>query len=224
MSDQKKWFKVWTSIIDDPDFEEMSLEDIGRWTLLGASTALNGSKGVLQVPGEGKHLCRLIRVSSFNDAKTVISRLPKVVLNCHDVRTVTFSNWLKYQVDDSSKRQEMSRSKKRREEKREEEKRRENKKKKTTPNGVAKEKAASQVKPSRPSPDDPDWVKSLKANPAYQGIDVDRMIGKMRAWCEVRGKEPTRARLLNWLNREDKPMRDEPKVDTKELINWAKKQ
>ena len=29
---------------------------------------------------------------------------------------------------------------------------------------------------------------------------------KMATWCEVRRKQPTRARFVNWLNREDPPM------------------
>lgn len=53
---------------------------------------------------------------------------------------------------------------------------------------------------------DEEWIKSLKSNIAYSGIDIDTLYGKMIAWCEVKGKKPTRARLLNWLNREEKPM------------------
>ena len=53
---------------------------------------------------------------------------------------------------------------------------------------------------------DEEWLESLKSNPAYVGIDVIELYHKMLAWCEVQGKKPTRARLLNWLNRQEKPM------------------
>lgn len=50
------------------------------------------------------------------------------------------------------------------------------------------------------------WIDSLKSNPAYTGIDVAREHAKMVQWCEVSGKQPTRRRFINWLNRADKPM------------------
>ncbi len=46
-----------------------------------------------------------------------------------------------------------------------------------------------------------DWLYSLKANPAYVGINIDAEHGKMIAWCEVHRKQPTWRRLVNWLNR-----------------------
>lgn len=66
----------------------------------------------------------------------------------------------------------------------------------------AKKKPASRT----PKLTDEEWLESLKSNPAYKGLDVEALYHKMLAWCDVRGKKPTRARLLNWLNREDKPM------------------
>lgn len=65
------------------------------------------------------------------------------------------------------------------------------------------------VKPSRPRTpklSDEDWLKQIKENPAYEGIDIDRLIGKCQAWCLTKQKQVTRARILNWLNREEKPM------------------
>ena len=71
---------------------------------------------------------------------------------------------------------------------------------------------------SRPTPkkratqlSDEEWMKSLKSNPAYQGIDIEVLKAKMEAWCDLKGKRPTRARLLNWLNREDRPLSSEGK-------------
>jgi hypothetical protein len=51
------------------------------------------------------------------------------------------------------------------------------------------------------------WLKGLESNPAYAGLDVAREHAKMVAWCSVNGKQPSRRRFVNWLNRAEKPMR-----------------
>jgi uncharacterized protein YdaU (DUF1376 family) len=50
------------------------------------------------------------------------------------------------------------------------------------------------------------WFAELAKNPAYEGIDIRRCYWKMVAWCEEHGKQATRRRLLNWLNREDRSL------------------
>jgi hypothetical protein len=54
---------------------------------------------------------------------------------------------------------------------------------------------------------DEDWIKTLEDNPIYEGIEVRVLHGKMLVWCTNNGKKPTRRRFVNWLNREDKPMK-----------------
>lgn len=64
------------------------------------------------------------------------------------------------------------------------------------------------VKPSRPRTpkmSDDEWMLELKNNVAYSGIDIDREIGKCQAWCMTKGKAISRPRILNWLNRAEKP-------------------
>ncbi len=51
-----------------------------------------------------------------------------------------------------------------------------------------------------------DWLKELEGNKTYTGIDVRREYGKMLAWCNVRGKQPTKRRFVNWLNQAEKPL------------------
>ena len=51
-----------------------------------------------------------------------------------------------------------------------------------------------------------EWLTAIKANPAYEGLNIEAIKGKCEAWCMTKGKVMTRARLLNWLNREDKPL------------------
>jgi hypothetical protein len=86
MADQRRWFKVWTSIAANGRFAEMSLEDIGRWTLLGAAMALDGDHGTLQVPGEGRELCRLLRVPSRFEAFRLLLRWPSLHVSTAPLR------------------------------------------------------------------------------------------------------------------------------------------
>ncbi len=51
-----------------------------------------------------------------------------------------------------------------------------------------------------------DWLKELEADKTYAGIDVRREYGKMLAWCNVRNKQPTKRRFVNWLNQAEKPL------------------
>lgn len=56
---------------------------------------------------------------------------------------------------------------------------------------------------------DEPFLESLRLNPAYAGLDVDREVGKLLAWLDTprgRGKMLTRQRLVNWLNHADQPM------------------
>jgi hypothetical protein len=102
MSDNLRWFKVWTSITDDPDFLEMTLEDIGRWVLLGAYIGKHGEKGKLRM--SEKALCQLLRCDDPNVTIKTIHNVLKQrdISNGKDI--VTFKNWHKYQVDNSSER------------------------------------------------------------------------------------------------------------------------
>ncbi len=51
-----------------------------------------------------------------------------------------------------------------------------------------------------------DWLKELEADKTYSGIDVRREYGKMLAWCNVRHKNPTQRRFINWLNGAEKTL------------------
>lgn len=64
----------------------------------------------------------------------------------------------------------------------------------------------SDAKGSRPTSSDSEWIASLKTDPTYEGIDVQREYGKMCNWCSTNSKTPTRRRFTNWLNRAEKPI------------------
>jgi len=48
--------------------------------------------------------------------------------------------------------------------------------------------------------DDAAWLAELAKNPAYRGLNLETELGKMQAWCQLKGKTPSRARFLNWIN------------------------
>ena len=53
---------------------------------------------------------------------------------------------------------------------------------------------------------DKEWIESLVNNPAYAGISVETELGKMQAWASANGKQPSRRRFINWLNRAERPI------------------
>ena len=121
MADQKRWFKVWVSILDDPHFQELSLEDIGRWTLLGAMTAFVGNRDQIASPNASRRLREVLRVESEAALRDAIQRLPSVAVeegkNSERTFVVTWRNWHKYQKDAmAAQRMKTLRSKRRGEE------------------------------------------------------------------------------------------------------------
>ena len=72
MGDNLKWFKVWTSITDDPDFLEMTLESISRWVLLGAYIRKHGDNGKISL--SNKVLAHLLRC---HETEIIVTIQPK---------------------------------------------------------------------------------------------------------------------------------------------------
>jgi len=70
---------------------------------------------------------------------------------------------------------------------------------------LLKEQTLKTEERSRVVLSDEEFIQSLKNDPAYKGVDVDREIHKLKAWLSVRpGEQCTRRRLINWLNRADR--------------------
>jgi hypothetical protein len=65
---------------------------------------------------------------------------------------------------------------------------------------------AKQKKSRTAKQDDHAWFESLKQNPAYQGLDIDRELAKCHTWCETNLKLWSRKRFVNWLNRAERPL------------------
>ena len=53
---------------------------------------------------------------------------------------------------------------------------------------------------------DTDWLKALETDPAYTGLPVTTLIAKCRVWCETNHKAFSKRRIVNWLNRQEKPL------------------
>ena len=67
-------------------------------------------------------------------------------------------------------------------------------------------KESKEKAPPRKKLTDEEWLESLKSNIAYANLDILKIKGKCEAWCNNKGKVFTRARFLNWLNREETPI------------------
>lgn len=63
-------------------------------------------------------------------------------------------------------------------------------------------------KPSKRLILDDEWIAGLKADPVYDGIDIDLEFKKASAWYPSRGRKLSRQAFVNWLIREigKKPM------------------
>jgi hypothetical protein len=136
MADNGRWFKVWTAILGDPDFQGLSFDDRGRWVTLGALTKLSGERGVLQASGPGIAAVARTLGCEPGELVEVLGRLPNLSVTlvekaAHDgtnrvngsdgvTLTIAWRNWRKYQEDTTAaSRMRTLRAKKRREEKRE---------------------------------------------------------------------------------------------------------
>lgn len=73
---------------------------------------------------------------------------------------------------------------------------------------------------------DEDWLAELAKNPAYVGLNINVEANKMRAWCSANGKQPTRRRFVNWLNRAERPIAASirPAETRKPLSAWELRQ
>lgn len=130
MADHKKWFKVWTTILLDQDHMNMSLENVGRWTRLGALMVSQGDNGRLILKPPAKAFLIAMECDSFKDAIDAIKVLPNVQIEEGKIdngkTTVIMTNWFKYQVDSTGyERVKRSRYKRRGEERRVEKSRKE---------------------------------------------------------------------------------------------------
>lgn len=130
MSDNKRWFKVWSSILVDPHHLNLTLESAGRWVRLGAMMVVSGDNGRLEITPPAKAILAVFDCPNLDALKVALNVLPNVHVeegkSDNGEFTVIMQNWSKYQNDSTVyERVKRLRSKRRGEEKRGEEKRKE---------------------------------------------------------------------------------------------------
>lgn len=108
MSDvSARWVKLWTSCLSDPDLDNLSLEDFGRWCRFLIYVKQHGEKGIFHIKEPAATFCHIMRVACVNDFKTIAEKFPNVVISCNgnpSLHIFSIKNWHKFQVDDSSDR------------------------------------------------------------------------------------------------------------------------
>ena len=53
---------------------------------------------------------------------------------------------------------------------------------------------------------DQEWITELSSNPAYVGLNIQEQAAKCQTWCKTNHKLFSKRRLVNWLNRAEKPL------------------
>lgn len=103
MAEQKRWFKVWTSILSNARFDTErpeGIEWLGRFLWLAAYAAVHGKNGHVGIPHvtlERKLRASLAQIRTDSVFKNVNFSPSK----CDGEISVTFKNWHKYQIDSS---------------------------------------------------------------------------------------------------------------------------
>ena len=72
--------------------------------------------------------------------------------------------------------------------------------------GVGVDSRAAQP-PRQTALSDVEWRRELQQSEAYINVNVEVEFRKMVFWCQQKGKKPSRARFLNWLNKCEQPMK-----------------
>lgn len=115
MADQGVWFKLWCSALDDPDLDNLALEDFARWTKLGVLIKRQGTGGELRLTPPARGLCAMFQVPDYQALIAAFLRLPNVHIKGDEEHVafetvafvscvVSFHNWAKYQGDFSTHR------------------------------------------------------------------------------------------------------------------------
>ena len=108
MADQRQWYKLWVSCLDDQAWEDLSLEDWARLVRLHAWIARHGESGRVTVNEPCKALQTVLRVGDWRAVTSTVTRFPGILIQC-DARTpslaiITVRKWRKYQEDSSTER------------------------------------------------------------------------------------------------------------------------
>jgi len=115
MADNGRWFKLWCSCVGDPDLDNLSIADFGRWAKLGAIIKEHGSEGKLTVSPPARSLCATLQLETFDALVQCVSAFPHVTMRRENTSVspetslfvsfvIEYDNWAKYQGDFSTYR------------------------------------------------------------------------------------------------------------------------
>jgi hypothetical protein len=169
MADQKRWWKLWCSMLTDDDIMRLDPADRWRWVALGAYIKQHGERGKVVISRHSPTIAAIFGVDD-PDIYPIILRMPNVTVeegkSVNGKLTVTFHNWHKYQEDSTaSERVTRLRSKRRGEE---------NKNKRE--NKIVTHRFSS----LQTALENPDLRAAL--TPAFPGVSWEREGQKMLAW------------------------------------------
>lgn len=80
MSDQGKWAKLWTTVLADPELENLELHQWARWVRLLIFIKAHGTDGKLMITKPCRSLQNTLRMSSFEELISLILVLPSFKL------------------------------------------------------------------------------------------------------------------------------------------------
>ncbi|MBL7686228.1 MAG: hypothetical protein JNK65_09390 [Deltaproteobacteria bacterium] len=174
------WIKVYNYLLDNYEFGQLS--DAGKGHLI--CIWLLASRKSNKLPFDDRWIATRIQAKSKINLKEMESL---GFIECYSDLDGDASNMLASVASDACL-----------EERREEERRERG------------EETRSNKERSKTSQDDlKNFLDSLKMNPAYKSIDIDRELAKIDAWLQTpKGKrrQKTKGFILNWLNRIDVPV------------------
>jgi hypothetical protein len=196
------WLRLYTGILDDPKVQRLEAEHFKGWVnLLCLAKEHDGLLPSLE------DIAFRLRLSG-EDAESLVEELVKRGLLDSDGKNVTPHNWhqRQFQSDVSTERVKRYRNVSRNVTETLPEQIRD---RSETESETEQSRDPSRGKPRSvraPVLPDEEFLDGLQKNPAYSMLNVRLCYHRMLAWCETNGKQPSRRRFINWLNREDKPM------------------
>lgn len=173
---KRQWAKVWHTLLTDPCYQGLSLEQQARYINLLIFMSAHGKKGALRIDSPARQLIFTLQCFNFDHLKEVIKELPNLKIKeskSNGDFIVTFENWYKYQIDDSTERVRKFREKVTVQEKEQEEEEEQDKDKEYKYSPTSDEVVLSQLLLDKILERKPDFKK-----PSIQGwyVHIDRMI------------------------------------------------
>jgi hypothetical protein len=194
-----KWFRFWNDTINDVKILQLTDYEYRMWTyLLSYASETDCTSGHFQVTFKLLSLHFHQRFNLFSRAIETFQNVGLITVD--EDGYITITNWTKRQFKSDNAYERVKKF------------REVNAKRNVSVTAPETDTETDTEKKKKKAPPkvkmtDEEWLNSLKSNTAYANLDIPRIKGKCEAWCALHGKVFTRKRFLNWLNREDAPMK-----------------